>query len=107
MDYKVTLQIWNANSKEEAMDAVNEMLDAYDFHCKKVKENPEDEDEIEINWAEDSFDWDALHRDACMRNVASFISKHMLDMKYHSQQVALCIAYADELVKQLKERETK
>lgn len=40
-DYKVTLQIWNAKSKEEAEAAVNEMLDAYD------RNNFGD---IQINW---------------------------------------------------------
>ena len=48
MDFKVTLQIWNAKSKEEAEEAVNAMLDAYDFYGRKVEDNPEDE--IEINW---------------------------------------------------------
>ena len=32
MDFEVKLLIWNANSKEEAEQAVNEMLDAYDLH---------------------------------------------------------------------------
>ena len=41
MDYRVTLQIWNANSKEEAEEAVNEMLDAYDMHNFT---------DVEINW---------------------------------------------------------
>ena len=41
MDYRVTLQIWNAKSKEEAEEAVNEMLDAYDLHNFT---------DIQINW---------------------------------------------------------
>jgi hypothetical protein len=41
MDYRVTLQIWNANSKEEAEEAVNEMLDAYDLHNFT---------DVQINW---------------------------------------------------------
>ena len=48
MDFKVTLQIWNAKSKEEAEEAVDAMLDAYDFYGRKVEENPADE--IQINW---------------------------------------------------------
>lgn len=48
MDYKITLQVWNAKSKEDAIEAVNAMLDAYDFYGKTVTENPEDE--IQINW---------------------------------------------------------
>lgn len=48
MDFKVTLQIWNAKSKEDAIEAVNEMLDAYDFHGRRVEEDPADE--IQINW---------------------------------------------------------
>lgn len=48
MDFKVTLQIWNAKSREEAEEAVNAMLDAYDFYGRKVEENPADE--IQINW---------------------------------------------------------
>ena len=53
MDFTVTLNIWNANSKEEAEEAVNIMLDVYEtygqfyrsIHRNKVEENP-----IEINW---------------------------------------------------------
>ena len=41
MDYEVKLLIWNANSKEEAEQAVNDMLDAYDLHNFT---------DIEINW---------------------------------------------------------
>ena len=41
MDYEVKLLIWNANSKEEAEQAVNEMLDAYDMHNFT---------DVEINW---------------------------------------------------------
>ena len=41
MDYEVKLLIWNANSKEEAEEAVNEMLDAYDLHNFT---------DVEINW---------------------------------------------------------
>jgi hypothetical protein len=41
MDYEVKLLIWNANSKEEAEQAVNEMLDAYDLHNFT---------DVQINW---------------------------------------------------------
>ena len=41
MDYEVRLLIWNANSKEEAEQAVNEMLDAYDLHNFT---------DVQINW---------------------------------------------------------
>jgi len=41
MDYEVKLLIWNANSKEEAEQAVNDMLDAYDLHNFT---------DIQINW---------------------------------------------------------
>lgn len=41
MDYEVKLLIWNANSKEEAERAVNEMLDAYDLHNFT---------DVQINW---------------------------------------------------------
>lgn len=32
MDFKITLGIWDADSKEDAEKQVNEMLDAYDLH---------------------------------------------------------------------------
>lgn len=41
MDYEVKLLIWNANSKEEAEQAVNDMLDAYDLHNFT---------DVQINW---------------------------------------------------------
>ena len=41
MDYEVKLLIWNANSKEEAEQAVNEMLDAYDMRNFT---------DVDINW---------------------------------------------------------
>lgn len=46
MNYKVTLIVTGAKSREEAENAVDEMLDAYDFYGKKVPENQENEIEI-------------------------------------------------------------
>ena len=48
MDFKVTLQIWNAKSKEEAEEAVNALQDASDLDGRKAEDNPGDE--IQINW---------------------------------------------------------
>jgi hypothetical protein len=49
MNFKVTLGIWDASTKEEAIEKVNEMLDAYDL------QNFEGDDgvKVEINWLED------------------------------------------------------
>ena len=44
MDYKFSLGIYNVASKDEAIDRINEMLDAYDFHVRPA------DDDIEINW---------------------------------------------------------
>ena len=44
MTFKVTLGIWNAESKEQAREQVNEMLEAYDLHNFS---------DVEINWEED------------------------------------------------------
>ena len=56
MDFKITLGVLGAKTKEEAIEAVNEMLGAYDFYGRKVEENPADE--IEINWLDDEDEGD-------------------------------------------------
>lgn len=48
MDYKVTVIIRGAKDPDQAKNAVDEMLDAYDFHGRKVEENPEDEILIDL-----------------------------------------------------------
>jgi hypothetical protein len=48
MDYKFTLAIYGAKSKEEAIEVINEMLDNRDFYDRKVEENADDE--IYIEW---------------------------------------------------------
>ena len=45
MDFKVTLGVWGAASREEAEQQVNEMLDAYDLHNFT---------DVEINWLGDN-----------------------------------------------------
>lgn len=52
MDFKVTLGIWDAKSKEEAVEKVNEMLEAYDAY----NFNEEDGRYVEINWIEGTCD---------------------------------------------------
>ena len=48
MDFKFTLAIHNAASKDEAINAINEMLDNYDFYVRPV---PEDgEEAVTIDW---------------------------------------------------------
>lgn len=54
MNFKFTLVIENVASKDEAIETINEMLDAYDFHVREVKENADDE--IYINWPADQDD---------------------------------------------------
>ena len=48
MAYKFTLAIYGAKSKEEAIEAINEMLGNRDFYDRVVEEDVDDE--IHINW---------------------------------------------------------
>ena len=59
--------------------------------------------------AKSNIDWDAVHRDTAMRLLSTYVGGFgtSTDEKYRPRQVATCIAYADEFVKQLKEREEK
>lgn len=52
-------------------------------------------------------DWVAFHHETAARLVATYVGGFgtSTDERYRPKQVATCIAYADELVKQLKERE--
>jgi hypothetical protein len=50
MDFKVTLGIWGAASREEAEQKVSDMLDAYDLH----NFTEEDGRYVEINWLGDN-----------------------------------------------------
>ena len=53
------------------------------------------------------FDWETFHHETAARLVATLVGGFGVstDEHYRPKQVATCIAYADELVKQLKERE--
>ena len=54
-----------------------------------------------------NIDWDAVHRETAMHLLAHLAGGFgtSKDERYRPVQVATCIAYADELVKQLKARE--
>lgn len=54
MKFKFTLIIDGVKDKNEAVEEINQMLDAYDFYCRDVKENPEDE--VYIDWPGDQGD---------------------------------------------------
>ena len=51
--------------------------------------------------------WKEFHRETAARIMATYVGRFGTgtDEQYRPLQVATCIAYADELVKQLKERE--
>ena len=56
MRFKFTLVIDGVASKEDAIDAINEMLDHYDFDVRPV---PEDgEEAVSIDWPESNADAD-------------------------------------------------
>ena len=54
-----------------------------------------------------NIDWKEVHINAATALLATCIGGFGVstEEKYRPKQVATCIAYADELVKQLKERE--
>ena len=56
---------------------------------------------------EKNINWKEVHRNATISLLSTYIGGFgtSTDEKYRPMQVATCIAYADELVRQLKERE--
>lgn len=56
---------------------------------------------------EKNFNWEDFRRETAARVMAAYISAPMTshDAKYRPAQVKSCIAYTDELIKQLKEKE--
>ena len=58
MNYKFTLAIYGVKSKEEAIEAINEMLDNRDFYDRKVEEDVDDE--VYIDWADETAGLDEL-----------------------------------------------
>ena len=56
---------------------------------------------------EKNINWKEIHRNATIALLSTYIGGFgaSTEEKYRPKQVATCIAYADELVKQLKERE--
>ena len=55
----------------------------------------------------ETIDWKAVHRECAIQLLASYAGRFGIstDVQYRPKQVRKCIEYADELVKQLKERE--
>lgn len=56
-----------------------------------------------------NIDYDAIHTEVAMRILQAHQSRVMTDTdeKWHQKQVAIAFQYADEFVKQLKERNKK
>mgnify|MGYP003291590603 CR=1 FL=1 len=55
----------------------------------------------------ETIDWKAVHRECAIHLLANLAGGFGTsnDAQYRPKQVRICIEYADELVKQLKERE--
>lgn len=58
---------------------------------------------------EKNINWKEVHVNAAIALLSTYVGGFgtCTDEKYRPKQVATCIAYADELVRQLKEREEK
>ena len=56
---------------------------------------------------EKNINWKEIHRNATIALLSTYVGGFgtSTEEKYRPKQVATCIAYADELIKQLKERE--
>ena len=54
-----------------------------------------------------NINWEEVRINAATSLLSTFVGGYgtSTEEKYRPKQVAICIAYADELVKQLKERE--